>query len=132
MQATKSESVKPFARGIVPCNSPDIASVTLVRELPWWMRSYTGPWLLAYPWSAYMFYGAYDKYLGSIGKDIVHSLAWRNASMRDVSAHMTICCSQNGRSYFVLFYSVVTLCLSCLHGGVSLSKPEVKHGQSRI
>lgn len=57
-----------FPGGTVPVDSPDIASLTLCVPLPLAARIYIGPWLFAYPLAAYAFYGAYDRYIQSIGK----------------------------------------------------------------
>lgn len=64
-----------FSGGVVPVDSPDIASLTLCVPLPLAARVYIGPWLFAYPLAAYAFYGAYDHYIQSIGKHLVASWA---------------------------------------------------------
>lgn len=76
-----------FSGGVVPVESPDIASLTLCVPLPLAARVYIGPWLLAYPLAAYAFYGAYDHYIQSIGKSLAHSHVplearfWREAGL---------------------------------------------------
>lgn len=47
--------------------SADVESVQLLVHVPFWQRIYVAPWLFAYPAAAYMFYGDYDRFVGSIG-----------------------------------------------------------------
>lgn len=74
----------PFAVKMgISVDSPDIASVHLVRELPLLARVYTGVWIPLYAVSYWMYAYEYEKYLRSIGTySSAHSLMKRRRQGR--------------------------------------------------
>ncbi|GJN87840.1 hypothetical protein Rhopal_000795-T1 [Rhodotorula paludigena] len=55
-----------FQGGQVGVDSPDVASLTLLKPLPGWARIYVFPFLVAYPVAYHAFYNEYERWIQSI------------------------------------------------------------------